>query len=53
MTHDPRVYANPDLFNPDRFISTEEKVTEPDPRGVCFGFGRRFVHLIISNHTMS
>lgn len=41
FTHDPRIYANPHLFNPDRFISSEGKKSEPDPRNFCFGFGRR------------
>ncbi|RDB20518.1 hypothetical protein Hypma_012422 [Hypsizygus marmoreus] len=41
LTHDPRVYENPDVFNPDRYISTEGRAAEPDPRSVCFGFGRR------------
>ncbi|KAF8225436.1 cytochrome P450 [Tricholoma matsutake] len=39
LTHDPRTYANPHLFNPDRFISSGGKKAEPDPRGLCFGFG--------------
>jgi len=43
LTHDPRTYANPHSFNPDRFITSEAKVAEPDPHGLCFGFGRRFV----------
>jgi len=41
LTHDPVVYANPDVFNPDRFIPTENTSAEIDPRSVCFGFGRR------------
>ncbi|KAF5387612.1 hypothetical protein D9615_000087 [Tricholomella constricta] len=41
LTHDPAVYANPDVFNPDRFIATENRSAEADPRNVCFGFGRR------------
>lgn len=30
-------------FNPDRFIPSEGRTTEPDPGELCFGFGRRFV----------
>ncbi|KAG6845597.1 hypothetical protein H0H87_006650 [Tephrocybe sp. NHM501043] len=41
LMHDPEVYADPHTFNPDRFIATEGKSAEPDPRGLCFGFGRR------------
>ncbi|KAG5349725.1 hypothetical protein C0989_002160, partial [Termitomyces sp. Mn162] len=41
ILHDPKVYANPHIFNPDRFIPTESQPAEPDPRSVSFGFGRR------------
>ena len=41
MLHDPSVYADPMEFNPDRFLPREGKEPEPDPRDVCFGFGRR------------
>ncbi|KAJ6531004.1 cytochrome P450 [Mycena vulgaris] len=41
MTHDPERYANPMAFNPTRFIATDTKKAEPDPAGMCFGFGRR------------
>lgn len=39
--HDPQTYADPMTFNPDRFVPTESKEAERDPRDCCFGFGRR------------
>ncbi|KAF4601249.1 hypothetical protein EYR38_005901 [Pleurotus pulmonarius] len=41
MTHDPRRYRNPTVFNPERFIPSEGRHVEPDPYDVVFGFGRR------------
>ncbi|KAG7096665.1 hypothetical protein E1B28_004080 [Marasmius oreades] len=41
LTHDPKIYFNPMEFNPDRYISAEGRGVEPDPRPLCFGFGRR------------
>ncbi|KAI9067667.1 cytochrome P450 [Trametes sanguinea] len=41
ILHDPQTYSEPMVFNPDRFISTQERVAERDPRDLCFGFGRR------------
>ena len=41
LTHDPRTYANPMIFDPSRFLASEGKTPEPDPREMCFGFGRR------------
>lgn len=41
MTHDERVYSNPEIFNPDRYIPKEKGgLGEPLPEGP-FGFGRR------------
>ena len=41
--HDPRIYNDPFRFNPERFIVAQGRKPEPDPREVCFGFGRRQV----------
>ncbi|EAU84016.2 cytochrome P450 [Coprinopsis cinerea okayama7 len=38
MLHDSMVYHNPMDFKPERFLGP---TPEPDPRNVCFGFGRR------------
>ncbi|KAF9036068.1 cytochrome P450 [Hymenopellis radicata] len=50
LTHDPRTYKDPMKFNPDRFMSSEDSKAELDPRQLCFGFGRRFVRLLIRMH---
>ncbi|KAG2040709.1 cytochrome P450 [Suillus americanus] len=41
MLNDPRTYANPSQFNPERFLDNNGKDPEPEPRTICFGFGRR------------
>lgn len=38
LLHDPKVYANPETFEPARFLSPRD---EPDPVFAAFGFGRR------------
>ncbi|KDQ57072.1 hypothetical protein JAAARDRAFT_35668 [Jaapia argillacea MUCL 33604] len=38
LLRDPRVYANPLQFDPERFLKAEP---EEDPKNFCFGFGRR------------
>ncbi|KAK0193931.1 cytochrome P450 [Armillaria mellea] len=40
MLHDEKDYPNPHVFDPERFISTEGKETQPEPIA-AFGFGRR------------
>ncbi|KAI0049998.1 cytochrome P450 [Auriscalpium vulgare] len=41
MLHNPDVYPDPWEFKPERFIASEGKPAEQDPRACCFGFGRR------------
>jgi hypothetical protein len=44
MLRDPRIYVDPDRFNPERFLKTKDHVPEMDPSAVgVFGFGRRCV----------
>ncbi|KAG1874870.1 cytochrome P450 [Suillus subluteus] len=45
MLNDPRTYANPTQFNPERFLAKDGKEPEMEPRTVCFGFGRRCAQL--------
>ncbi|OBZ76382.1 O-methylsterigmatocystin oxidoreductase [Grifola frondosa] len=39
--HDPHTYEDPMTFNPNRFLSSQSRAPERDPREVAFGFGRR------------
>lgn len=41
MTHDPKIYQDPTVFNPMRFLAKPEHVPERDPREIAFGLGRR------------
>ncbi|KAL0578229.1 hypothetical protein V5O48_003766 [Marasmius crinis-equi] len=38
---DSKSYANPSVFNPDRFIASENQAKERDSRNALFGYGRR------------
>lgn len=45
MLHNPETYPDPDTFKPERFEGlTKEELEKVDPRGVVFGFGRRYVN---------
>ncbi|KAG2141326.1 cytochrome P450 [Suillus clintonianus] len=41
MLNDPQAFADPSQFNPERFLDNDGKDPEPEPRTICFGFGRR------------
>ena len=41
MSHDPENYANPSVFNPERFLGENP---DPDPYSFAFGYGRRCVN---------
>ena len=41
FAHDPEVYHEPMVFKPERFLSENGNIPEPDPHKLVFGFGRR------------
>lgn len=52
--HDPEVFHRPEVFDPQRWITTDEKgreIIRADLRDFTFGFGRRWVLLLISSFT--
>jgi len=41
ISRDPKNYRDPEIFDPERFIGSEGREPEVDPRSIAFGFGRR------------
>ena len=43
FAHDPRNYADPERFMPERYLTREGKINREilDPRTFTFGYGRR------------
>src|ERR1700733_3345832 len=39
INHDPKVYHDPSVFKPERFLNSPEHEPEPDSYNVSFGFG--------------
>ncbi|KAG9122315.1 hypothetical protein FRC07_001373, partial [Ceratobasidium sp. 392] len=41
ILHNPRTYPNPFQFDPTRYLQSPGAKTQPDPRDIAFGWGRR------------
>lgn len=39
LLHNPNIYSDPFVFNPDRFLGPNP---ERDPKDFAFGYGRRY-----------
>lgn len=48
--HDPKIYEDPQAFNPDRHLGPNPC---PDPHNTVFGFGRRSVPFITAHCVLS
>jgi len=49
MTRDERMYPEPELFNPDRFMNQDKTEADlTDPKDFIFGFGRRQVVMLLT-----
>ena len=42
ILHDPEVYADPDAFNPDRYLKDGQLDRDVEDPDCAFGFGRRW-----------
>ncbi|KAG1797908.1 cytochrome P450 [Suillus variegatus] len=51
MLHDPRTYANSSQFRPEHFLDNDGKDPKPEPRTICFGFGRRLSRYDYRRHS--
>ena len=47
MAYDEAVYPDPSEFRPERFMNIDARARDmTDPRGIVFGFGRRYVFFL-------
>lgn len=43
ILHDPAIYPDPYVFDPERYLRKADDGLNPDPRDYAFGYGRRSV----------
>ncbi|KAL0574264.1 hypothetical protein V5O48_007693 [Marasmius crinis-equi] len=51
-SRDATAYADPEVFDPGRFIASEDHAKERDPRGMLFGYGRRLASQHVHHRLM-